>query len=105
MGCRPPRWYTGRPSPWHGRCPSAWAPSPEEVSMASLKKMLAVTAMGVLVATPGFAQTGGTGAGGTGSSVGAGSTGPAPGIGAPGTTAPGGGLTPATPPSASPSPD
>ncbi len=48
--------------------------------MVSLKKLLAVTAVGALIATPACAQTtGGTGAG-----------------------APGGGLTPATPPSASP---
>jgi hypothetical protein len=68
--------------------------------MVSLKKLLAVTAMGALMATPAFAQT----TGGTSGGVGAGSTGaaPAPGIGTPGTTTPGGGLTPATPPSASP---
>jgi hypothetical protein len=71
--------------------------------MVSLKKLLAVTAVGALMATPAFAQT----TGGTGGGVGAGSTGAAPGIGAPGvgtpgTTRPGGGLTPATPPSASP---
>jgi len=69
--------------------------------MVSLKKLLAVTAVGALIATPACAQT----TGGTGAGVGAGSTGaaPAPGLGAPGTTTQGGGLTPATPPSPTPS--
>src|SRR5437660_517450 len=79
--------------------PSPWARGPEEVEMVSLKKLLAMTAVSALMATPVLAQT----TGGTGG-VGAGSTGtaPAPGIGTPGATGPGGGLTPATPPSASP---
>src|SRR6266478_6127876 len=81
--------------------PSPWARGPKEVEMVSLKKLLAVTAVGALIATPACAQT----TGGTGAGVGAGSTGaaPAPGLGAPGTTTQGGGLTPATPPSPTPS--
>src|SRR5437660_1209094 len=97
MVCRPPRWYTSLAWPLpHLR----WARGPKEAEMVSLKKLLAVTALGALMTTPAFTQT----TGGTGGGVGTGSTGaaPAPGIGTPGTTTPGGGLTPATPPSASP---
>src|SRR5215813_9854607 len=87
------------------------SPRPKEVRMISLKRMLTVAAVGVVLWTPAFAQTGAAGGatggpgGGMGTGgVGTGGTGVRPAAGAqgigrpPGTTAPGGGLTPSTPP-------
>src|SRR5256886_16734507 len=83
--------------------PSPWARGPKEVEMVSLKKLLAVTAGGALMATPAFAQTtGGTGGGGGAGGPGAG---PAPGIRPPGPAGAGGGPEPAPPPAARPAPE
>src|SRR5438270_12437651 len=93
MGCRPPRWYTSLawPLPHLRR-----ARGPKEAEMVSLKKLLAVTALGALMTTPAFAQT----IRGTGGGVGPGSTrpAPAPGTGPPATTTPGQRLQPPTQP-------
>ena len=62
--------------------------------MVSFKTMLTMAAVGVLLSTPAFAQTGAAG--------GAAST---PGVGTPGTTTPGGGLTPSIPPAPGPTLD
>ena len=64
--------------------------------MVSLKKLLAVTAVGALMATPAFAQTtGGTGGGVAGVS-------PPPGVVVPGVPIPGAGAAPVLPAPAPP---